>query len=68
MSLDNLNPVTTDGQILLHIANTLDELVALQRGPAPAVPDAAADEPDEKPEPKKAPAKKAATRRKVTGQ
>ena len=68
MSLDNLNPVTTDGQILLHIANTLDELVALQRGPAPAVPDAAADEPDEKPEPKKAPAKKPATRRKVTGQ
>lgn len=64
--LDNLHPVTTDGQILLHIANTLDELVAMQRGSASDEPDAAA-EPDDKPEPK-APVKKAATSKKVTGQ
>jgi hypothetical protein len=60
--LDGLHPVTTEGQILLHIANTLDELNAKLQGPAPAEPA------DDKPEPAKPPAKKAASRRKVTGQ
>lgn len=66
--LDGLHPVTTEGQILLHIANTLDELNAKLQGPAPAEPDTVDEPADDKPEPAKAPAKKAASRRKVTGQ
>lgn len=69
--LDGIHPYSTEGQILLHIANTLDELVALQRGPAPAEPAGDAQvsgEPEVKPTAKKPPVKKAATRKRVTGQ
>jgi hypothetical protein len=71
--LDGLHPVTTEGQILLHIANQLDVLVdklaPVQQDEAPVEPAEPEPEsaPDDKPQPKKAPAKKA-TRRKVTGQ
>jgi hypothetical protein len=69
--LDGLHPVTTEGQILLHIANSLDEINAKLQGPAPAEPPA---EPEPEPAPadepaaKKAPAKKTAARKRVTGQ
>lgn len=71
--LDGLHPVTTEGQILLHIANQLDVLVdkfaPVQQDEAPVEP--ADPEPEPAPEDKptpKPPAKKAAQRRKVTGQ
>lgn len=71
--LDGLHPVTTEGQILLHIANQLDVLVdklaPVQQDEAPVEPADPEPEPapDEKPVPKP-PVKKAAQRRKVTGQ
>lgn len=68
--IDGLHPVTTEGQILLHISGQLDELLdAVRPDPAPVAPaEPEADAPaDEKPVPKP-PAKKAAARRKVTGQ
>lgn len=70
--LDGLHPVTTEGQILLHIANTLDELNAKLPDPAPAEPEPAADDAPTAGEPApvstKPPVKKAAARKRVTGQ
>lgn len=72
MSLpDHLRPVTTEGQIMLHIAGQLDELLDVLRPAAPSVePEATADapatgEPEPKPKPaaKKAVSKKPAVRR-----
>jgi hypothetical protein len=69
--LDGLHPYSTEGQILLHIANTLDELNAKLQGPAPVEPADAAPatgEPEPKPASQKPPVKKAAARKRVTGQ
>jgi hypothetical protein len=66
--LDGLHPVTTEGQILLHIANTLDELNAKLQGPAPVEPADDAPAAGEPAPVSKKPPVKAATRKKVTGQ
>lgn len=70
--LDGLHPVTTEGQILLHIANTLDELNAKLPDPAPVEPEPAADDAPTTGESatvsKKPPVKKATARKRVTGQ
>lgn len=69
--LDGLHPYSTEGQILLHIANTLDELNAKLQGPAPAEPandTPVSGEPEPKLVSKKPPVKKAAARKRVTGQ
>lgn len=67
--LDGLHPATTEGQILLHIANTLDELNAKLPDPAPVEPaDDAPTAGEPAPVSKKPPVKKATARKKVTGQ
>lgn len=75
MSLDGLHAATTEGQILLHIANSLDEINAKLQGPAPVepavdAPDASqvAGEPEKRPASTKPPVKKSASRKRVTGQ
>jgi hypothetical protein len=69
--LDGLHPVTTEGQILLHIAGQLDELIAAVRPDQPPVepadPEPTQAPADDKPVAKKAAAKKTTSRRKVTG-
>lgn len=66
-----VKPVTTEGKLLAKISGQLDELIGILRPePTPTEPETSpvAGEPEKKPVAKKAPAKKAATRKRVTGQ
>lgn len=65
-----VKPITTEGKLLAQISGQLDELIGILRPePAPPEPEPADVPADAKPSDKKAaPVKKAASRRKVTGQ
>lgn len=68
--MTDLHLITTDQRLMAEISSKLDQIVDLLGASgkeAPAAPEPGVA-PDEKPAAKKAPVKKAATRKRVTGQ